>query len=79
MKHVTKVQTKDGALHNSPSDARRYAEKLYGEALSRLAHNLVQIEKYLAMQEFVDQNLEVFAELKALKADIAMEPGDEEE
>lgn len=73
MKTVTKVQTFDGALHDTEAAARRHAEKLYGEALSRLAARLVAIQKYSPMMEFIDSNLSEFEKLKTLKSDTWLE------
>lgn len=76
MKWVANVQTADGKLHEHVSAAQRHAEKLYGEALTKLAAEAVRVEKYGAMAEFIDSNLPRFLELSALKADCTLEPTD---
>ncbi|RQP11931.1 MAG: hypothetical protein EAS51_04180 [Microbacteriaceae bacterium] len=79
MKRVTMYQTADGELHPSEQDAARHADRRYGDALTSLAHRAVQQEKYTKMVDFINNNLDAFVELKALKADIDLENGDEEE
>lgn len=79
MRWVQKVQTLDGLLHDNTIKAERHAESLYGLALCNLARQLVQIDKYRAMTEFVDANLAQFVALKALKDDVQLEKGDGDE
>jgi len=79
MKRVIRFQTADGALHETASAARGHADRRYGEAMTRLAHRAVQQEKYTKMVDFIDNNLDAFVELKALKADIDLENDDGEE
>lgn len=79
MKRVIRFQTADGALHETASAARGHANRRYGDALTRLAHRAVQQEKYTKMLEFINNNLDAFVELKALKADIDLENDDGEE
>ena len=79
MKRVIRFQTVDGALHETASAARGHADRRYGEAMTRLAHRAVQQEKYTKMVDFIDNNLDAFVELKALKADIDLENDDGEE
>lgn len=74
MKIVSKYQTKDGALHETEDAARRHIENLYGDPLSRLAHKLVQIDKYSDMVEFLDEHLPQLAELARIKEDLKLEP-----
>ena len=79
MKRVIRFQTADGALHETASAARGHADRRYGDAMTRLAHRAVQQEKYTKMVDFIDNNLDAFEELKALKADIDLENDDGEE
>lgn len=76
MKWVSHVQTRDGELHRDVLRATTHAEKVYGEALSRLAHRAVAIQKYSGMQEFIDANLDAFIELRALRDDITLQKSD---
>lgn len=73
MERITKLKTADGALHDTETDARKHAEARYANALLSLAHRLVRIEKYSAVTEFLDANLDAFADLTALKRDIQIE------
>ncbi len=76
MKWIAMVQTRDGELHDNALKADRHAQKVYGEALSRMATRLLAVEKYTAMHEFLEANLPVFLELHALRADMEMEKTD---
>lgn len=73
MRPVSRYQTRDNQLHLTEKDAKRHAEKLYGLGVSTLAHKLLQCDKYSKMQEFIDQNLDAFIELKTLKLDMECE------
>lgn len=77
MRRVVKWELSDGALFDDAHVAKRRAESRYGQALSRLAHKLVAVEKYTAMCEYLDNDLEEFIALKALKADIELTRDDE--
>lgn len=79
MRRVIRFQTADGELHETASAARGHADRRYGDALTRLAHRAVRQEKYTKMCEFIDNNLDAFVELKALKADIDLEDADDEQ
>lgn len=71
MRYVKKVQTRDGALHETTGDATRHADKVYGDALLRIARELAQ-QKYSFVSEYIDRNLDAFAQLKALKEDLQL-------
>lgn len=73
MKTVKHIETMDGKLHATLADAKRHAEAVYGLALSRLAGELVKVDKYVAMHEAIETRLEEFLKLAALKADIECE------
>lgn len=79
MKAVPMIVTSDGAQHTSVERATRHAEQRYGDALSRLAHRLIQCDKYGVMQAFIDETLDQFVALKALKDDITLEQSGEDE
>lgn len=76
MRTVKRIETQDGRLHVTMDAAIRHAEREYGLALSGMAADLVKIDKYVAMQEFIDSNLARFGELARLKADIQCEDND---
>jgi hypothetical protein len=73
MRTVTKIETADGALHDSIAAATRHAENRYRLALSALAHRLVRLDSYSTMLDHLDKpdTAAAFAELAALKADCA--------
>lgn len=73
MQKVTKYQTLDGVLHNTQQVAQAHADKVYGIYLSGLAHESLRIEKYSAMQEFIEANLDRFIKLKELKEDMKLQ------
>jgi hypothetical protein len=74
MKEITAYKTQDGTIYESFHKATRHAEKEYGEGLLKLSSKLLQMEKYTAMSNFLDENLESFVELAKLKKDIELEP-----
>lgn len=80
MKMVQKYQTQDGVIHDSEHQARRYVDMLYGKGLTKLAHDLVQLQKFTQVQDFIDTRLDEFVRLKALRDDAQLEPtqGDNE-
>ncbi len=75
---VTRFETLDGALHASPLDAKRHAEKRYGDALTAISHKLARLEKYAAIQDFIDANLGEFTALAELREDCEMSPETDE-
>lgn len=77
MRVVNKVQTRDGKLWDNSKEALRWAEKIYGEALSRIAGKLA-MQRYTEVHQIIEDNLAVFLELDALKKDCALEPSEEE-
>ena len=79
MEKITCFKTRDGKIHETMSDAKRHAESAYGNALTQLAHQIINVEKYAKICEYIDVNIEKFAELKALKDDIEVENGEDEQ
>lgn len=74
MKHVTKIQTFDGKLHTHVLDARRHLDKLYGDALTKIAHQLCNCDgKYAKISEWLDENLDSFEEVLRIKRDLQVE------
>lgn len=77
MKWIAMIQTRDGKLHPTVDKATRHAEKVYGEALSNMAHKvLLHGDKYMKLQDFIDTNLDGFVALQVLKQDIILEKTD---
>lgn len=75
MRAVRVVRTRDGIDHPDEATAKRHAEKIYGERLSKVVINLLQYPKYIALHATVEASLDagIFAELAALRADCALE------
>ena len=71
MKRVSRIETRDGALHESERDAKRHADKAYGDALLHIGRELAQ-QKYTFVTDYIDSNLAAFVELKALKDDLQL-------
>ena len=78
MKRVTHIQTADGKLHDTVQQAQRYADVRYTDAVSQLAAELVRIDKYQDMKDYVDANLGRFTALRALKDDLTPPDDDED-
>lgn len=80
MQRITKIRTFDGAEHTNQTEAKRHLDKLYGDELTKLAHQLVKLDaKYGPTTEFIDANLDAFARLLEIKADLALTSDEEEE
>lgn len=73
MKRVIKFETSDGKLHDTQEAATRHAEKRYGEQLSHMAAQIVRLEKYGAVQAYIDERLDVFETLRKMKDDCRLE------
>lgn len=70
MKQVTMYMTDDGKVHQDKRAALKHVEARYADKLLPLANKLAQIDKYIAMSEFIDSNLALFLELHAIKQDM---------
>ena len=79
MRTETVYTTQDGQRHNTPDDARRHADKVYGIALSNLSHTIIREAdfSYRKLMDFLDGNLDEFIKLKALKQDAETWEGEE--
>jgi hypothetical protein len=73
MREQTVFITSDGKVHNKFSDAHQHANIRYGEALTKLAHELARMDKYKVIVDWLDENQARLAELAALKADMILE------
>ena len=58
MKTETVYTTSDGQRHDTIDRAKRHADARYADAMCRLSHRLVAVEKYGRMTEFVDAHLD---------------------
>jgi hypothetical protein len=72
MKRVVAYTTSDGAMHASFRAANKHAETRYGDLLTKLAHEAVHIDKYMAMTEWINANLQSFSALLSLHADLSV-------
>lgn len=70
-------KTSDGKIHEDFRSAERYADNRYGNALTSLAHQLVRIGKFKEMVEFLENHLEEFVKVQALKDDIPVTKDDD--
>jgi F0F1-type ATP synthase delta subunit len=72
MQVVQCYKTSDGVLHSDFDKAVSHANERYGNALLHLAKEVLSIDKYEAMTEFLenDANIQKFLELQKLKNDI---------
>jgi hypothetical protein len=74
MRKVTKYQTCDCEEHLSMDDALRHLDKVYGDKLCKIGHELVKCDgKYSKMTEFIDNNLHLFEELSKIKSDMTLD------
>ena len=78
MKRIPAWETADGCVFTSEREAKSHADKRYGARLSALAHEALRCDKYVTMTQFLDDNVDKLAELKALKADITLDKESEE-
>jgi hypothetical protein len=72
MRRLTVYETSDGIRHDSLEKGRKHADERFGAALLSLSKQLVQIDKYTAMTEFLENNLEDFLNLQRLKEDTSL-------
>ena len=70
MIEVTCYQTSDGVIHRDVLTAKSHADKRYGEKLVLLARAMADVGKYMAAMDFIEMNLDVFVELRALRDDM---------
>lgn len=77
MFEVKLIQTFDGIKHESKQDALRHLDKIYGDKLTKLSQDIIQLfdnkDRYVKVSEFIDSNLELFNELSEIKADMRIE------
>jgi len=71
--------TCDGVVHLDRELALSHAERRYGDALSKLAHELCRVEKYGLMTDWLDRIADRFRELDQLRRDREVEDEDVDE
>lgn len=69
--------TRDEVVHLSLERAKSHASNRYGTALCKLAREMVAIEKYQAMVDWLEANGSRIVELEELKADQDIQEEDE--
>lgn len=70
MYRVTKIVTNDGEMFDTEKEAKRYIERKYTQLVSRISSQLLNISKYQAMKDFLDNNGESFREMLSLKDEL---------
>lgn len=76
MKYVTIVMTDDAQLHRTLEEAKRHAKKRYSDALAALARRMAaeKTVTYDRVVEFIDNNINAFANLAPLRDDALPPP-----
>ncbi len=59
--------------------ALRHADNRFGDALTKLAHEILRVEKYADMTVFLENNLARFAALADLAKDRDCEPSEDDD
>ena len=73
MRKITAYVTSDGVIHDDWPKAKRHAENRYGAQLTKMAHELVAIEKYSQMIDKLDGYKGSMRHLLDLSADLIVE------
>lgn len=72
MKPVTTFRANDGTTLLTEAEASRYLDATYASIVSKLASELITVDKYQAMKLFIDENLPRFAQAVFAKAELDM-------
>lgn len=70
MYQVTKFVTNDGKMFDTEKDAKRYLEAQYTNVVCSISSRLLLIDKYQTMKQFLDEHIEMFEEMLALKREL---------
>ena len=73
MIEFTGYKTSDGVLHKNYRDAKSHADKQYGDQLTKMAHELVRIDKYSDMIDKLDAYKGSMQRLLNLSEDLKVE------
>lgn len=74
MKIIEKFATIDGVEHDSMQQAKRHLENEFAKRVTTLGHKFAPAGiRYSQFVELIESNLETFAELIQIKADMEME------
>lgn len=83
MRKVTKILTDDNRMFDTVKDAVKHLDREYGNRLTGVVHKILHITsevgKYIALCEFLDENLMLFDELSALKSELRRNITDEDD
>lgn len=79
MQKLNVYKTADNVLFENVSDAMRHLDAKYADLLTKLAHQLVALDKYTKICEFLDNNLSCFVELNKIKEDMKLIKVDDNE
>ena len=79
MKTRTVVETYDKTRFDSKKAAYDYLENLFYNKAGRIAHKLIQKNKYTEVMDFIVANLDAFKELITIQQDMTMDTEPEEE
>lgn len=81
MKLVERFQTLDGQEYKTKRDALQHLDKLYGCKMTSLFNrmNLETDFKYERCTNWIDENLDLFVELKRIKDDMVLDTADMED
>ena len=77
MKQINQIQTHDGIMHDSVQDATRYLQKQYGDCILGIGKKLAN-QNYTTVTNFINDNLNLFIQLQAIKDDMKIEWSDDE-
>lgn len=77
MRTVTRIETYDGALHDTRSAANHHLDVALGNVMLPLVKSLVAAEKYGKMVEVFNANTEALREIVRIKDDMKMEASEE--
>jgi hypothetical protein len=78
MEKLIAYRTSDGKVHLSKREADHHAGNRYGDLLTKLAGEAVQIDKYSKMIEWMENNLSNFQTLLDLNRDLLLPKEDQE-
>lgn len=78
MKKVTRIQTRDGVIHEDEKEANKHLDNLYGVIIRKLADSICDLlfqqgHPVLRVCEYITEHLESFQELARIRRDMEME------
>lgn len=80
MQTVRMIKTFDGVLHESHEAAQKHLEKMHADVLSNIAIAITALDhKYVAIGNWVDENLGRFLHLDTIKQDMKLVKEEEED